>query len=324
MKKILAFVFLFTFLFVLASCGSKKATDSSEQTAQTSDATAAFDVKPTVEKFEIYYSDDMIVGTEQKIDVDIVLSGAWPDIAPEKRFESSDESVLTVDEYGVVRAIAPGTATVTVRERTIEKSVEITVCAAPVPLTPTTNPNDIICYKPVIYLCPAEPTDVTVKFGKPENLLTTYPKYNGAWRVHADACGTLTDANGRQYYALFFDETRTHDVDFSSGFYVTADDAIPFLEEKLALLGFTEREADEFIMFWLPVLEKNGQSVVYFEQTEEREAECPLVVSPSPDSTLRVIIHIKKVDAPVEIAPQTIVPFERRGFTLVEWGGTTY
>ena len=189
---------------------------------------------------------------------------------------------------------------------------------------PQIDPKDIMVYKPVIYLYPVEPTDVTVKYVNEANLLTTYPKYDGGWRVRADARGTLTDENGRQYYALFYDEARTYSVDFSTGFYVTAEGAIPFLEEKLALLGLNEREADEFIMFWLPVLERNGQSVVYFEQTVEREAECPLDVSPAPDSVLRVVIHVKKVDAPVDIEPETLVPFERRGFTIVEWGGTTY
>lgn len=189
---------------------------------------------------------------------------------------------------------------------------------------PYIDPHDLLVGKPVIYLYPTAPTEVTVKYLNEENLITTYPKYAGEWRVFADTDGTLTDDSGRQYYALFFDEARTHEVDFSSGFYVTADGAIPFLEEKLALLGFTEREADEFIMFWLPVLEKNGQSLVYFEQTAEREAECPLDISPAPQSVLRVIIHIKKVDAPALIEEQTLVPFERHGFTLVEWGGTTY
>lgn len=189
---------------------------------------------------------------------------------------------------------------------------------------PREDPGGYFVDKPVVYLYPTEPTDVTVKYVNEQNLLTTYPKYNGAWRVHAEAGGTLTDESGRQYYALFYDEARTHTVDFKTGFYVTADGAIPFLEEKLALIGLSEREANEFIMFWLPVLERNGQSVVYFEQTAEREAECPLDVSPAPDSVLRVVIHVKKVDAPVEIEAQQIVPFERRGFTLVEWGGTTY
>ena len=269
-------------------------------------------------RFDINYSETMPVGSTQQITLDVVLSGPWPDIAPEKPFESSDECVLTVDKEGNVTALEPGTATITIRYGTIEKKIDVTVLGV------FPRPDDPYVKKPVIYLYPTAPMNVTLTFANAANLVTTYPKYDGSWTVFADTDGTLTDANGRRYYALFFDEAKTYEVDFSTGFYVTADEAIPFLEEKLALLGFTEREANEFIMFWLPVLERNGQSVVYFEQTAEREAECPIDVSTAPDSVLRVIIHIKKVASPVDIAEQTLAPFERHGFTLVEWGGTEY
>ena len=310
-SRILSLILILAFIFVLASCGSENVS-----TSQTEPSAA--EQPPTVEKFDIYYNEEMNVGETQKITFDVVLSGQWPDIIEESPFKSSDESVLVIDKDGNATALSAGTVTVTVCYQTAQKSVEITVCGF------VQRPNDPYVKKPIIYLYPTEPTDVTVTYFNSDDLITTYPKYNGAWRVSATHDGTLTDENGRQYYALFFDEARTYEVDFSTGFYVTAENAIPFLEEKLALLGLNEREADEFIMFWLPVLEQNGQSVVYFEQTAEREAECPLDVSPTPDSVLRVIIHIKKVDAPVDIVEQTLVPFERTGFTLVEWGGTMY
>ena len=303
-----------------ATANNPSQPEPTETTATEPTETTVID-QPRVEKFEIYYNEEMFVDEKQQITFDVVLSGPWPDIQPEKTFVSSDESILIVDENGYVKALSPGIASITVNYSTLSKSVEITVCGD----LPGTSPFiDPYVKKPVIYLYPETPTIVTLTFEKAANLVTTYPKCDGSWTVLADTDGTLTDANGRHYYALFFDEAKTYEVDFSTGFYVTADGAIPFLEEKLALLGFTEREANEFIMFWLPVLERNGQSVVYFEQTAERKAECPIDVSPAPDSVLRVIIHIKKVDAPVEIAEQTLVPFERHGFTLVEWGGTEY
>ena len=77
-------------------------------------------------------------------------------------------------------------------------------------------------------------------------------------------------------------------------------------------------------MYWLPILENNGKSLVYFELTEEREANNKLLVSPTPDSMLRVNIHIKKVNTKVDIKEEKLTSFERRGFTVVEWGGMTY
>ena len=178
--------------------------------------------------------------------------------------------------------------------------------------------------KPILYLYPEKETDVTVKFSNPEILETTYPKFNGKWEVKAKSNGDLYDKSGKYYYALYWDEKKVHSVDFSEGFYVDKDEAIDFLEKKLSYIGLNDKERNEFIMYWLPVLEKNGKNLVYFELTEERESYNKLLISPKPDSMLRLVIHIKKVDKKVDIPKQSLSKFKRVGFTVVEWGGTTY
>ena len=176
--------------------------------------------------------------------------------------------------------------------------------------------------KPIIYFYPEEEMDLEVTFVEEERLLTTYPKYEGGWNIHLQKDGTFTvPGSNREYYALFFDELADIEVDFSEGFYVTKDNAISFLEEKMDFMGFTNREVDEFIMYWLPILENNGQSLVYFEQTEERNEECPLEFSLEPDTLIRTMIHIKKVDGPTAIPEQQLTHYEREGFAVVEWGG---
>ena len=77
-------------------------------------------------------------------------------------------------------------------------------------------------------------------------------------------------------------------------------------------------------MYWLPILEKNKKSLVYFELTEERESYNKINITPKPDSLLRVVIHVKKVDKKIDIKKQSLVKFRRKGFVAVEWGGTTY
>lgn len=178
--------------------------------------------------------------------------------------------------------------------------------------------------KPILYLYPEKTTKVTVSFEHPELLETTYPKFVDRWEVTAKKNGDLTDKNGKYYYGLYWDEAKVHMTDFSTGFYVTKDNAITFLEEKLSTIGLNGRERNEFITYWLPILEKNGQSLVYFELTEERESYNPIYINPKPDSLLRIVIHIKKVDHKINILKQNLTKFKRRGFVAVEWGGTTY
>ena len=178
--------------------------------------------------------------------------------------------------------------------------------------------------KPILYLYPEKTTKVTVTFDHPEYLETTYPKYKDKWEVTAKSNGDLKDKNNKEYYALYWDEKKVHMTDFSTGFYVDKDNAIDFLESKLKYIGLNDKERNEFIMYWLPILEKNGKSLVYFELTEERESYNKINIEPKPDSLLRLVIHIKKVDKKVSIPKQKLVKFERYGFTAVEWGGTTY
>ena len=97
-----------------------------------------------------------------------------------------------------------------------------------------------------------------------------------------------------------------------------------FLEKKLDYIGLSEREANEFITYWLPILENNKKNLVYFELTDERESYNKININPKPDSLLRIVIHIKKVDKKTNIKEEKLTQFKRNGFTAVEWGGTTY
>ena len=178
--------------------------------------------------------------------------------------------------------------------------------------------------KPVLYLYPEEETDVTVTFSRPELLTTVYPAYNDGWQVTVSPDGTMTDKRGREYYALYWEESGYMPVDFSTGFCVAGEDAAAFLEEKLDALGLTNREANEMIMYWLPILEKNAYSLVYFELTGSREAYNRLQISPMPDSLLRITIHIKAADGPAAIREQRLPGWEREGFAAVEWGGVIH
>lgn len=180
--------------------------------------------------------------------------------------------------------------------------------------------------KPVLYLYPKKnKTKVTITFANPDLLTTTYPKYKDKWVVTADKNGDLYDKKGNYYYALYWEETKHNQVDWTKGYYVTKDTAISFLEDKLKYIGLNEKERNEFIVYWLPVLERNEKSIVHFELTEERQEFNKITVSPKPDSMLRVSMHIKKVDKePKNIEIQHMKHFNRKGFAVVEWGGVIH
>jgi hypothetical protein len=83
--------------------------------------------------------------------------------------------------------------------------------------------------KPVLYLYPEKTCDVSVVFEHPEQLTVTYPSYNNGWNVSVMADGMISDARGRKYYALYWEESGFVPTDFSTGFCVKAEDALKFL-----------------------------------------------------------------------------------------------
>lgn len=178
--------------------------------------------------------------------------------------------------------------------------------------------------KPIIYLYPEKETEVSVKVGYPEKLTVTYPEYENGWNVMAKPNGDLKDIKtGRNLYALYWEGKNTSARETNEGFLVKGEDTTKFLEEKLAILGLTEREAEEFIVYWLPQMQNNTYNFIRFETKEEIDENMPLNITPTPNTVIRVVMEFKPLDNKIEIKEQSLPETPvREGFTVVEWGGT--
>ncbi len=187
-----------------------------------------------------------------------------------------------------------------------------------------TTQTEISVDKPIIYLYPTEDTDVSLKLLKDKNLTCSYPKYKNEWKVLAKTNGDLTDLEtNRQLYSLYYESKS--DIEFrveKEGFVVRSEDTISFLEEKLDILGLTEREAEEFIVYWLPKLEANKYNYIRFATTDEINENMPLEINPNPDTLIRVLMTFKGLESPIDVQEQQLETPNRTGFVAVEWGGT--
>lgn len=184
------------------------------------------------------------------------------------------------------------------------------------------NPEN--CFKPIIYLYPEAELEAIVTLGKSEMITTSYPKYTNGWKVLAQPNGDLLDlSTNRKLYALYYENKNS--VNFKiekDGFVVKGENVAEFLEEKLAILGLTQREVEEFIIYWLPKLEANHYNYIRFATQEEIGENMPLQIEPNPDTIIRVLMTFKGLEQPMEVEEQTLVTPERTGFVTVEWGGT--
>ena len=177
--------------------------------------------------------------------------------------------------------------------------------------------------KPIIYIYPNEKTKVSVKMQNKDKLLVSYPKYEDGWEVEAEPSGDLVDLKtGRKLYALYWEGITDMKVNFKEGFVVSGEDTRNFLEEKLELLGLNEREAEEFIVYWLPLMEKNKYNFIKFRLTDEVEEDMPLDISPKPETLIRINMAYKPLPFKIEVKEQYLPRQERKGYTVIEWGGT--
>lgn len=182
--------------------------------------------------------------------------------------------------------------------------------------------------KPVLYLYPDKKIDVSVKLSLKDAVFScTYPDYGKGWNVKAYPSGKLINkTDKREYSYLYWELDSDMKFDFSKGFVVRGKDTAAFLQKTLAEMGLKPKEYNEFIVYWLPQMQNNEYNLISFQGATYTD-NVKLKIAPEPDSVLRVNMAYKPLTAKQAakvkktLKPQTFPRFERKGFTVVEWGG---
>jgi hypothetical protein len=196
------------------------------------------------------------------------------------------------------------------------------------PITIVLEDKGTVVKKPVIYLYPPTKQEITIIHDFKGKIGNTYPKYTDKWQVVAEPDGTLTSkGDNRKYKYLFWDGInyfpREH-FDFKDGFLVRKENTVEFLETKLSEIGLNDSEINDFVVYWLPVLNENGDNLIHFDINNNIANTSFLNVNPKPDTEIIVFMEFRKwnLSDNVKIREQVIPKIVRKGFTLVEWGGS--
>jgi hypothetical protein len=182
-----------------------------------------------------------------------------------------------------------------------------------------------IVEKPVIYLYPTKTEPVTVHLDYPAGFRSTDPSYSSTsgWQVLASPNGNLTDLSTGEHYPYLFWEGNPAPINYNmtTGFVVPGSQTEAFLRQELPTIGLSPSETTAFIAFWEPRMNGDTYNLIHFAGSEYTNY-AKLTVSPQPNSELRVFMVFQPLSQPVSVTPQTFSGFQRKGFTLVEWGGT--
>ena len=182
-------------------------------------------------------------------------------------------------------------------------------------------------WKPVIYLYPKQKQNILVQLNYQGKIMADYPDYDSklnGWEVTAYPDGKIINHLDNQEYNYLFWEGEPKqkiDWDLSKGFIVKGEDTKQFLQQKLSQIGLTPKEYNEFIVYWYPVLQHNAYNLIHFADKQYTDI-APLTISPQPDAILRVFMVYKPLEDMINIEEQKLKTFERKSFTVVEWGGT--
>ncbi|MDD4409123.1 MAG: hypothetical protein PHW52_00540 [Candidatus Pacebacteria bacterium] len=181
--------------------------------------------------------------------------------------------------------------------------------------------------KPVMYFYPQQEQDIKVKLDYKGQIIADYPKYSDllkGWSITAYPDGRIINhEDGQEYNYLFWEGIPDKKIDFdmTEGFVVRGEETKDFLQKKLAEIGLTPKEYNEFIVYWYPKMKDNKYNLIHFAGKEYTDV-APIDITPKPDSLLRVFMVYKALDSYMEVRPQDFKTFERKGFSVVEWGGT--
>ncbi len=178
------------------------------------------------------------------------------------------------------------------------------------------------CGKPVIYLYPEKTTRVSVHISPQGGLRYSKPAYNGGWEVIAHPDGRLIETKtGVEYPYLFWEGRGGIYETPKKGFVVQKENVHTFLTEKLALFGLNNQEIKDFTEYWEPYMSEAPYYFVTFLTGRLVDELAPLKISPKPDTIIRVLMDFEPLKTPRAVEGYEIYTPERRGFSVVEWGG---
>lgn len=178
--------------------------------------------------------------------------------------------------------------------------------------------------KPAVYLYPEVKTEVNVKVAPLGHFTFTDPIYNPetGWDTLAYPDGQIT-AYGKNYDYLYYEAAiRDGEIEKPEKGYVVKYEALPqFLSKILPQVGLNAKETADFKEYWEKTLPEQNYYFIGLVNRDNLDHIEPLEVSPKPDSVLRISLYFEGLDEFKVVLPPDVSGFERKGFSVVEWGG---
>lgn len=177
--------------------------------------------------------------------------------------------------------------------------------------------DNTVVKKPAVYLYPEKEMNVSVKVEVNGKLTYTEPEYNTGWQVNVTPDGLINNKFDYLYYEADLNKIELPD----EGWVVKFDNLENWFDEYLPELGLNKKETNQFKEYWLKDLKKANYYEIKLLGNEFLKKNMNLVISPAPQTVLRLNFYFKPLTKIMNIKSPVINKIERNGFTVIEWGG---
>lgn len=184
---------------------------------------------------------------------------------------------------------------------------------------PIPQASSITVRKPNIYIYPEIKTSMHVSliFPRGGSVIELIPLYVNGWNIEVDSTGKINNT----YHYLFYESENPDLSQYDNGWIIKKEELGAFFSHNMSEAGFIPKEIDDFIEYWIPLLNNYPYYAIYPQYASDISKMIVLKFSIQPDNILRLFYSIKGLgNDRINITAPTIPKFLREGFVVAEWG----
>ena len=171
--------------------------------------------------------------------------------------------------------------------------------------------------KPAVYLYPQEDSLINVQLSINGKITQTIPKYGKGWNVFVSKEGIIDGEYDYLFYEADLNKLRLP----KTGWVVSYNDLNKWFDINLLKLGLNEKEKAQFKEYWMGRLPKANYYEIKILENNFLKENMDLLITPAPNTLIRLNFYFKPLNEKKSMTEPTIRTPQRKGFTVVEWGG---
>ena len=175
----------------------------------------------------------------------------------------------------------------------------------------------VLVKKPAIYLYPLEKSEIKACLEIQGEITVSDPDYNSGWQVVADHDSLINDRYDYLFYEASLDNLELPE----EGWVVEKQALAQWFDINLPKFGLNGKEILQFKQYWLEELNTAPYYEIKLLSQEFLTENMNLIIEPAPETLIRLNFHFQPQVNKKELAEPEINKINRRGFTVVEWGG---